>query len=109
LYNLGCSLCGVYLETRKDLYLINGKVNPNYLVVGHIVPRVECYAFGWTIEQTESIENTRPECWRCSQRGGAKLGNRIQFRQRQQRQGQRRAQKMIKPEPPKQWKYESRW
>jgi len=79
---LPCSLCGRYLVTDTSQYkiMINGRViiNPHYLVVGHITPRSVAYSLGRTVDQIMTIEATRPECWHCSKRGGAKIGNAMQ-------------------------------
>jgi hypothetical protein len=48
----------------------NGKHNPRYLVVGHIVSRVDAYALGWTLDQINDVTNTQPECWTCSVTSG---------------------------------------
>lgn len=60
--------------------IINGKrrLNPRYLVVGHIVSRYEAKRMGWTVKQMNALTNLRAECQRCSNRSGARLGQQVQ-------------------------------
>jgi hypothetical protein len=81
-YGLPCSLCGRALVTDKSQFriMVAGRliVNPSYLVVGHIEPRALAYARGKTVRETETIPATRPECWKCSQTSGGRLGRALQ-------------------------------
>jgi hypothetical protein len=61
-------------------YVVSGrrKTNKRSLVVGHIVSRHKARKLGWAESAVNSLLNTRPECMECSNRGGGKLGRRIQ-------------------------------
>lgn len=64
---LYCGRCG---------YAVNA--NPGTamsLDVGHVVDRVTARSLGWTVEQANAVENTRPEHRRCNRSAGAGVGN----------------------------------
>jgi hypothetical protein len=58
--------------------VINGRVNPRSLVVGHRVSRYEAKRAGWTEAMINSLSNSQPECRACSNRTGAQLGFKVQ-------------------------------
>jgi len=72
-----CARCGCALDW-DGTYMINGKCNPRYPVVGHRVSRVVARSLGWTDQQINDLSNTQIECKRCSDRSGARSGQRIQ-------------------------------
>ena len=77
---LPCSRCGCAIDYDGPyMIMVRGKrtVNPRYLVVGHITSVATATALGWPDTQTYALGNTRPECWTCSNRSGARSGNRI--------------------------------
>lgn len=75
---LPCARCGEQIQYGARRYIPGTrKVNPRSLVVGHIVGRHEGKIRGWTDAQINSLENTQPECARCSDRSGAVYGNRL--------------------------------
>lgn len=76
-----CAVCGVAIDyTGPRYFLVAGRrvQNPRALVVGHIVSRRKAKLLGWTGAQINALSNTRPECQRCSNRSGAREGNRAQ-------------------------------
>jgi len=79
---LPCAVCGRAIDYDGPTFLttITGKqrLNPRALVVGHIVSRYHAKRYGWTETQINDISNTQPEHRACSNRSGAKLGNRVQ-------------------------------
>lgn len=81
---LPCARCGKPIDYTGPQYLPNGRPNPRYLVVGHIVGRAEALALGWTAAQINDLSNTRPECTAFSVRSGGEEG----VRMRRARQGQ---------------------
>jgi hypothetical protein len=66
---------------------INGKQNKAYLVVGHIVSRYDARRMGWTDAMINARSNTRPECTACSNKSGARLGQKVQSSRSQLRFG----------------------
>jgi len=66
--------------TGKMFIMVAGKrrMNPRYLIVGHVVGRDEAKRMGWTEAQINALSNTQPECARCSVKSGARLGRRLQ-------------------------------
>jgi hypothetical protein len=78
---LPCTRCGKAIDYDGPKYLIIGgrkRQNPRYLVVGHIISRYEARRRGWTEDQTNAISNSQPECVDCSNRSGARLGQKVQ-------------------------------
>jgi hypothetical protein len=75
---LPCARCGGPIDYTGKLYLPNGRQNPRYLVVGHIVSVADAQRLGWTDQQINSLANSQPECLDCSNRSGAKAGQRAQ-------------------------------
>lgn len=69
---LPCARCGHAIDYDGPRILPNGKHNPRYLVVGHIVSRMDALALGWTLERINDLSNTQPECWTCSVTSGAR-------------------------------------
>jgi hypothetical protein len=63
---LPCARCGRPIDYDGPKTLPNGQPSPRYLVVGHIVSRVEAELRGWSAERTNDVTNTQPECWQCS-------------------------------------------
>jgi hypothetical protein len=70
------------IDYDGDYYLktITGKriKNPRYLVVGHIVDRYLGKRYGWTDAEINALSNSQPECMNCSNRSGARLGQKVQ-------------------------------
>jgi hypothetical protein len=75
---LPCQVCGRALVYDKALRYIGGRQNPAYLVVGHIVSRYHAKLMGWTDAMINARSNTRPECTACSNKSGARLGQKVQ-------------------------------
>ena len=77
-----CARCGraIDYDGPRFLVAINGKrrQNPRYLHVGHIVDRYLAKRYGWTEAEINAISNTQPEHAACSNRSGAKLGQKVQ-------------------------------
>lgn len=76
-----CARCGMPIDYDGPRYLVvNGRrrQNPRSLVVGHIVSRYDARRMGWTEDRINSIPNTQPECQDCSNRSGARLGQKVQ-------------------------------
>ena len=81
---LPCAVCGRAIAYDAPRYLIidgRKRINPRSLVVGHIVSRYEAKRRGWTEQQSNALGNTRPECFACSNRSGAMLGQRVRAAQ----------------------------
>jgi hypothetical protein len=78
---LPCSRCGCAIDYDGPRYLTtpSGKraMNPRALVVGHIVSRYAARRAGWTEAEINALSNTQPECQACSNRSGARLGQRV--------------------------------
>jgi hypothetical protein len=94
---LPCSVCGQAIDYDHGRYLADGSLNLRSFVCGHVVDRRIALARGWTAEQADALANTRPECAACSNRAGARAGNRAQ-----------RA-RMIKRKDPTAWVVSTRW
>jgi hypothetical protein len=79
---LPCAVCRKPIDYDGPRYYLSvtGRrtLNPRYLVVGHIVSRYTAKRYGWTEAQINALSNTRPECQACSNRTGAKLGQKVQ-------------------------------
>jgi hypothetical protein len=75
---LPCARCGGQIDYDGPTYLPGRKLNPRSLVVGHIVSRHRARELGWPEAAIHALSNTQPECRRCSNRSGAKLGRQIQ-------------------------------
>lgn len=78
---LPCARCGGPIDYDGPRYLtVQGRrrLNPRYLIVGHIVSRYTARQLGWTEQQTNALTNTQPECQTCSNRSGARLGRQVQ-------------------------------
>lgn len=78
---LPCARCRGPIDYTGPRFLIvrgRKRLNPRYLVVGHIVSRYEARRRGWTDEQINARANQQPECQHCSNTSGARLGNRVQ-------------------------------
>lgn len=73
-----CAQCGRdHIQYGAPRYLPGTRrVNPNSLVVGHIVGRDQAKRLGWSEAQINALSNTAPEAARCSDRSGAVYGNR---------------------------------
>lgn len=65
---LPCARCGAPIDYGPGS-------GPQSLDVGHIVPRDQAKAMGWTRAQINSVSNTQPECRTCSRSHGARYGN----------------------------------
>jgi hypothetical protein len=67
-----CARCGC--KINYDAWYIPGvyprKVYPNAYVLGHVISRDQGRALGYDDQWLDSVENTRPECSRCSARSG---------------------------------------
>ena len=72
---LPCARCGRPID-------YNQPGRPDSLDVGHIVPRDEAKARGWTRAMINSVANTQPECRTCSRSAGAAYGNHKRGRSR---------------------------
>lgn len=82
---LPCARCNQPIDYDGQRYhMVNGerRLNPRYLVVGHKVDRYTAKRMGWTEQQINSIDNTQPECARCSHSSGAKLGQKLSRQRR---------------------------
>ena len=77
---LPCARCGGWIDYDGPRYLPGRKLNPRYLVVGHVVSRYEARLRGWSEAEVNALANTQPECQTCSNRSGARLGRRLQDR-----------------------------
>lgn len=99
---LPCAVCGCAIDYDHGRYLADGSLNKRSLVVGHIVARSVALARGWSVERTDSVANTRPECCACSNRTGAQLGNRMQ-RAKMIKGG------VVKRQPQQKWVTSTRW
>lgn len=79
---LPCARCQRLIDYDGPRYLTTTtgrrKLNPRYLVVGHIVSRYDAKRQGWTEQQINALSNTQQECQDCSNRSGALLGQRVQ-------------------------------
>src|SRR5215203_164723 len=76
---LPCAICGAMIMYDGPYYLPGTRrLNPRSLVVGHIVSRHRAKQLGWTERQINALTNTRPECRDCSNKGGARLGQKVQ-------------------------------
>src|SRR4029453_4663595 len=75
---LPCARCGGWIDYDGPRYLPGRRQNPRYLIVGHIVSRHRARELGWPEARIHALSNTQPECARCSNRSGAKLGRKIQ-------------------------------
>jgi hypothetical protein len=78
---LPCAVCGGPIDyTGPRYFVVNGKriQNPRALVVGHIVSRYAAKRLGWTVVQINALSNSQPECQRCSNKSGARLGQQVQ-------------------------------
>jgi hypothetical protein len=79
---LPCARCGRAIDYDGEYYLrtITGRriKNPRYLVIGHIVDRYVAKRYGWTESEINALTNTRPECMGCSNKSGARLGQKVQ-------------------------------
>ena len=53
------------------------------LDIGHIVSVLEATRMGWTIEQMNTLSNTRPEHRRCNRSAGARKRNAVRRREPQ--------------------------
>jgi hypothetical protein len=79
---LPCARCRGWIDYDGPRYLpgLSGRrrLNPRYLVVGHIVSRHQARRLGWSEAQVNALSNTQPECQDCSNRSGARLGRLLQ-------------------------------
>ena len=78
---LPCARCRGPIDYDGPRFLIvrgRRRLNPRYLVVGHIVSRRTARILGWSDAQTNGAANTQPECQTCSNRSGAREGQRAQ-------------------------------
>ena len=87
---LPCAVCGRLIDYTGP-NLINGRQNPRALVVGHIVSRYHAKLMGWSEAMINSLQNSQPECRRCSNRSGAQLGRQVQQAKAKVRVGARSA------------------
>jgi hypothetical protein len=67
---LPCARCRRPIDYFGPEFFADGRLNPRYLVVGHIVSRTEGAERGWTLSQINDVTNTQPECKECSLRSG---------------------------------------
>jgi hypothetical protein len=67
-----CLLPGVLVDYEPPY------TKPTSFNCGHVVPRWRAKALGWTIDQINSIGNSRPEHRLCNLRDGARIGQRRQ-------------------------------
>jgi hypothetical protein len=74
---LPCAVCGRAIDYDGP-NLIGGRQNPRALVVGHRTSRYHAKLMGWSEAQINSLQNSQPECRRCSNRSGAQLGRAVQ-------------------------------
>ena len=73
---LPCSRCGGPIDYGDPRYLPGTRrLNPRYLVVGHIVSRRQARLLGWPEQRINARANTQPECQDCSNRSGAAESN----------------------------------
>jgi hypothetical protein len=75
---LPCARCRGWIDYDGPRYLPGRRLNPRYLVVGHIVSRHRARLLGWSEAQVNALSNTQPECQDCSNRSGARLGRQLQ-------------------------------
>lgn len=72
-----CARCGGLIDYEAGRFWPGTKrVNPASLAVGHVIGRDQARRLGWTDEQINALSNTQPEHARCSDRSGARYGNR---------------------------------
>jgi hypothetical protein len=84
---LPCARCHRPIAYDAPRYLGGRRrVNPRALVVGHIVDRYAAKRMGWTDEQINALTNTQPECVDCSNKSGARLGQKVQRARQAQQQ-----------------------
>jgi hypothetical protein len=69
------ALCRHYRCTKR---VSHQHLNPRYLVVGHKVARFNARDMGWGEDRINALVQTWPECQDCSNRSGAKLGQKVQ-------------------------------
>jgi hypothetical protein len=69
---LPCARCGCAIDYDGPQYFPNGQQNLRYLVVGHVVGRVEARQLGWSEAEINDLSNTQPECANCSSVSGAR-------------------------------------
>lgn len=75
---LPCARCNRAIDYDAPRYLPGTrKVNQRTLVVGHIIGRHEARILGWSDEQINALQNTQPECAKCSNQSGARYGNKL--------------------------------
>jgi hypothetical protein len=76
-------------KINYDVWYIPGtrKVYPNAYVLGHVIGRDLGRSLGYDEQWLDSIENTRPECSRCSAISGYMTQS-----------GKRRAQALVRPQ-----------
>jgi hypothetical protein len=67
---LGCARCGVQLEWDRWYYPGTRKVIPNAFALGHKIGRDLGATLGYDPNYIDSVENTQPECAKCSARSG---------------------------------------
>lgn len=71
-----CARCGLEIDYDAARFIPGTRrVNPESLVVGHIVGRHQAKRMGWTDAQIQNISNTQPEHAACSDRSGAQYLN----------------------------------
>ena len=70
---LPCAVCGRAIAYDQ----------PGQFVAGHIVARHKAKRLGWLEQQINALSNLRPECKQCSNRTGAREGNRVKRAMRQ--------------------------
>lgn len=80
---LPCARCHRPIDYDGPRTMPNGRLNRRYLIVGHIVDRYTARRKGWTDEQINALSNTQPECFDCSNRSGARLGQQVSSIRRQ--------------------------
>jgi hypothetical protein len=77
-----CQALNGWIDYDGTLYLPNGRQNPRYLVVGHIVSVADAQRLGWTEQQINALSNSQPECLACSNKSGAQAGRMAQRKAR---------------------------
>ena len=76
-----CARCGKAIAYDAPYHItVRGKrtINPDALVVGHIVSKRRARRMGWTEAKTNALDNTQPECGACSVKSGAREGRKAQ-------------------------------
>lgn len=72
-----CARCGQSIDYDAPYRIIRqgrNTINPRAFVCGHIVSKRKARLMGWPESKVNALENSQPECARCSTRSGAAEG-----------------------------------